>query len=74
LRKGDIQHLKLTGPTGQQIASATQPPLDNNKAQYMVFVGKKMPAAGWPAGEYVADYKVVREGQVVLEKKFSLQL
>ena len=74
LRKGDVQRLSLAGPDGQRITDSAAPPLDNNKAQYMMFAGKKRPGSEWPAGEYVATYGVTRAGQVVLEKRFSLKL
>jgi hypothetical protein len=74
LRKGDVQELTLTGPDGQKLAGTTPKPLDRNKAQYMMFVGKKKPSGDWPAGEYVARYTVTRDGRVALEKMFSLQL
>jgi hypothetical protein len=74
LRKGDTQQLALLGPDGVALAEAAQPPLDNNKAQYMMFVGKKKPAGGWPEGQYTANYSVLREGQKVLEKQFGIRL
>jgi hypothetical protein len=74
LRKGDVQELTMTAPGGQRLAQSTREPLDNNKAQYMMFIGKKKPSGEWPAGEYVAHYSVKRDGKVALEKTFKLQL
>ena len=72
LRKGDIQHLTLTSPSGEVLADSARSPLDNNKAQYMMFIGKKNRTALWPAGEYLARYTVTREDRVTIEKKFTL--
>lgn len=72
LRKGDIQHLTLTSPNGEILADTARPPLDNNKAQYMMFIGKKNRTALWPAGEYLARYTVTREDRVAIQKKFTL--
>ena len=49
-------------------------PLDRSKAQWLVFVGKRAPPGGWPAGVYRADYSVLRNGQVVLSRRFDLRL
>jgi hypothetical protein len=42
---------------------------DRNKAQYMLFVGKKAPAGGWPKGNYHAEVKIMRDGKLALEAK-----
>jgi hypothetical protein len=42
--------------------------LDHDKAQYMLFAGKKRPAAGWPAGEYIAPTTVTRGGTPVIDR------
>lgn len=73
LRKGDVQALAVTGPAGERFAETTARPLDNNKAQVSLWVGRKRRGAEWPAGEYVAHYSVNRDGRVVLEKTFSLR-
>jgi murein DD-endopeptidase MepM/ murein hydrolase activator NlpD len=74
LRKGDEQRLRVRDPDGKDIAKAAMPPLDNNKAQYMMFTGAKRRSPEWPPGEYVADYEVTRDGRVVVHKTFRLTL
>jgi hypothetical protein len=74
LQKGDVQRLTVTGPNGEKLAETTRQPLDNNKAQYILYVGKKKGASEWPAGEYVATYSVTREGRAALEKTFKIRL
>src|SRR5712691_1551973 len=72
LKMGDVQRLSLRGPDDQVIADHTEKPLDRDKAQVMLFAGRKRPPAGWPAGIYRATYNVTRDGQLVLERSFEL--
>jgi hypothetical protein len=72
LRRGDIQHLSLAAPDRTILADHAAPPLDRNKAQSLVFAGKRRQSASWAAGTYDAHYTVSRDGAVVLERQFSL--
>jgi hypothetical protein len=72
LKTGDVQRLSLRAPDGRSIADQTAKPLDRDKAQVMLFVGKKRPAAGWLPGTYRASYTVTQNGQVALEEKLEL--
>lgn len=74
LEVGDRVEIVLTGPGGASLASATAPPLDHDKAQYINLVGKKRPAGGWPAGVYTAQVRVFRAGAVVLERRIQTTL
>src|SRR5258705_10747421 len=74
LKTDDVQRLSIRGPDDKVFADVTDKPLDRSKAQYMLFVGKKRPPSGWPAGAYRATYTVTRDGQVVLEHSFGLSL
>lgn len=74
LKGGDRPTLTLSGPDGAVLARADGAPLDRSKAQWLVFVGKRAPPGGWPAGVYRADYSVLRNGQVVLSRRFDLRL
>jgi hypothetical protein len=74
LRAGDIQQLTLFGPNGEQLSTAAEQPLERSKAQYMMFVGRKAPVSGWPAGEYRAEYVVKRAGQVAVSRSFHLRM
>jgi murein DD-endopeptidase MepM/ murein hydrolase activator NlpD len=70
LKAGDVQRLSLVGPDKQIIADNTEKPLDRDKAQILLFTGKKRPPGGWPAGRYQATYNVSRNGQIELERLF----
>ncbi|MBP8245798.1 MAG: M23 family metallopeptidase [Phenylobacterium sp.] len=72
LKRGDIQEVTLTGPAGEVLAHSRLPPLDQDKAQYLVYVGKKRPAVGWSKGAYTADYTVIRGGEPALRRAYRL--
>jgi hypothetical protein len=74
LEIGDTLQIVLTGPGGATLADGTTKPLDHDKAQYISFVGKKRPAAGWPRGVYVAQVRVHRKGAVVLQRQVQATL
>jgi hypothetical protein len=72
LKEGDVQRLKVLAPDGSVIAESAAPPLDNNKAQVMIFAGRKRPKSGWPAGTYSATYEVTRGGATALQETFAI--
>ena len=67
LEAGDVQRFVLQGPGGAVLAETTAQPLNHDKAQQLLFIGRgHAPATGWPAGEYRATYSVSRDGRIVL--------
>lgn len=74
LQGGDVQILSLAAPDGTILSENRAQPLDRNKAQWLIFAGKKRPAAGWPAGRYAAHYVVTRGGKTVIEQRFAVVL
>jgi hypothetical protein len=74
LEKGDVLELSLMAPGGAVLAKNQLPPLDRDKAQYFILVGKKRPATGWPAGSYSAQFRVQRAGRVAVERQFAVRL
>ncbi|UPJ54656.1 M23 family metallopeptidase [Bradyrhizobium sp. 200] len=74
LKTGDAQRFAITDPLGNVIAENRAPQLQTNKAQFMLFTGRKRPATGWERGTYKATYVVERDGQVVLKKDMELTL
>jgi Peptidase family M23 len=74
LKTGDAQHLAIQDAAGKIIAENRVPQLQTNKAQYMLFTGRKRPSTGWERGPYKATYVVERDGRVVLTKDMELTL
>ena len=74
LRAGDTQSLTVTDPAGAVMSNSTLPALDRNKAQYLLYSGRKRPPGGWVKGQYSARYTLKRQGRVVAEKAFSFTL
>lgn len=72
LEAGDEVGVTLTGPEGELAQNAIT--LDRNKAQYMLFAGKKRPDAGWPAGRYTAGLTVSRQGETVISDERVLMV
>lgn len=73
LKAGDVQHFKITGPTGAVLTDKTFDPIDGPKAQNALYIGKKRPGETWPKGRYDAIYEVVRDGESVTKERFSVQ-
>ncbi|MFE1599496.1 M23 family metallopeptidase [Methylobacterium sp. ID0610] len=74
LDTGDVQSLVVRTPDGRVLSAGRQPPLAKPRAQSLMFVGKKRPAGGWPAGTYVATFSLLRAGRSVAEHSFSVRL
>ena len=72
LKRGDVQRLSVTGPDGRFIADHTERPLDRDKAQVMLFTGRKRPPLGWDSGNYRANYRVIRDSEILLEQSFEV--
>ena len=74
LKAGDVQWFAVRNPAGSVIAENRAAPLESNKAQVLLFTGKKRPASGWEQGTYKATYVVERDGQVVLKRDLEFTL
>ncbi|MEZ0168904.1 M23 family metallopeptidase [Microvirga sp. TS319] len=74
LKGGDVQSLTLFDTDGKPLARNTAPPLDRDKAQWMMFAGVKQPAGGFRPGLYRAIYRVERDGKPAIEQAFGVSL
>lgn len=74
LESGDYQLLNVTAPDGSTLAENRAPPLDRNKAQWLIFAGKKRQASAWPTGRYTARYQLIRKGKAVIDRRFGITL
>ena len=73
-KAGDIQKLQVATPDGRILVESSTKPLDRDKAQVMIFVGKKAPTGGWPRGVYRATYTISHDNIVVLDRSFTTEL
>lgn len=74
LKAGDVQTITLRAPGGVVLAHTESTPLDGNKAQWLLFIGKRRTVAEWPLGTYDAEYSVRRDGATALSKRFDFDL
>lgn len=74
LQGGDRPTLTLTGPDGTVLARSEGATLDRNKAQWLLYAGKRAPPGGWEDGRYQANYTVIRDGRTVLYRSFDVTL
>ena len=72
LSAGDTISVTLKGPG--KVSAENSVTLDRNKAQYLLFAGKKRPPGDWPAGDYVGSVTVMNGGQVRLAKEWQALL
>lgn len=75
LKEGDIEKIELTGPAGFEPVGNVGKPLDNDKAQTMLFVGRPAKDKPLPAGEYQGRYQIERNGVPVLDisRRFTVE-
>jgi hypothetical protein len=71
LQKGDVVEIELN--KDRQNLSRNKVTLDRNKAQFLVFAGKKSPDQGWSEGTYDALLKVVRGGLTLISQRNSIE-
>lgn len=71
LDTGDVQTLRLTAPDGSTLAERVLPPLERPRAQSLIFVGRRVPAGGWPPGPYRARFTVARGTGIALASEWS---
>lgn len=74
LRAGDVEEMEVTGPDGRIWSQARGETLPGDRAQQMLFSGRRLRDAGWPGGRYTARYRVLAGGEVVLEHRIALSL
>lgn len=73
LLPGDAVELDLKGPDGVSLARHRAQPRQRWRAQDVIYVGKRRPAAGWPRGVYVADYRIWRAGRVAASRRTQIR-
>lgn len=69
---GDEVSIAITGPEDFFVSQTFS--LDRNRALYFRASGKRLRADRWPAGDYVAAFTIVRDGQQVASTQASITL
>jgi Peptidase family M23 len=72
LKVGDKVSVLLDGPENISVQNSVT--LDRNKAQYLLFAGKKPKGNQWPAGDYRAHFEVLRGDTLVIAKDWRVTL
>ena len=72
LRRSDVQRLSITAPDGGTFVDQTEKPLERDKAQVLLFVGRKRPSDCLKSGHHRADELVTREARTVLQRTFEV--
>jgi Peptidase family M23 len=72
LSAGDTINVTLKGPGN--VSAENSVTLDRNKAQYLLFAGKKRPQGGWPAGTYRGRVTVTNGAEVRLKREWQAEL
>jgi len=70
LQAGDVQEVVIEGPEGLFVETRTDP-LDRKKAAFIMYAGRRARDGAFPAGRYVARYRLYRGAEVVIEASHS---
>ena len=60
VHKDDRFLVAIDGPGGKQVVHQASPPIPRDQARRFVFIGKRTPPEGWPAGDYQGTVQLVR--------------
>ena len=72
LQGGDVIDVKVAY-AGKTVAENSEK-LERNKAQFMLFVGKKPPPGGWLEGTYTCTVEVIRDGKPALKASRTMEV
>ena len=72
LKRGDKINVSFYGPENISIQNSVT--LDRNKAQYLLFAGKKPKGNQWPAGNYRGHFEVSRGNASIIAKDWFATL
>ncbi|MBX9616728.1 MAG: M23 family metallopeptidase, partial [Caulobacteraceae bacterium] len=74
LQAGDVEELVVTGPDGRVWSEVRGQRLTGDRAQQMVFTGRRLRTEAWPGGAWTARYRVRAGDAVVLEHRIDIRL
>jgi hypothetical protein len=64
--------LILEGPTGIMLDKTVL--IEKNTAQLFRAIGRKLPKAGWPVGNYFGSVSLLRDGKVISTEKTKISV
>ena len=73
LRDGDRLIMQLMGPDRVALVNY-EDKIEDNKATWFQFVGKRLTEDSWSEGTYVGVYRVMRDGAAVIDKQFTIDI
>lgn len=73
LKAGDVQIVTLTDPAGRIDTNKVEP-LERAKASYVMYTGHRRPQSGWQNGTYSGRYRVIRDGEVIIDISINQEL
>ncbi|WP_420326510.1 M23 family metallopeptidase [Mameliella sp.] len=66
-RPGDVLTISAQSPDGREVFRQAIT-LDSDQVSQMRALGRKAPASGWPAGEYLGRARLTRDGKVIAHR------
>lgn len=73
VRIGDALMIRITGPDGAEIITATHE-MERNRATEFRAAGRRTPSEGWPPGRYEATAQLVRDGRIIDETRGQMRI
>lgn len=70
IRAGDRQEIVITGPDDEIVTDNIQD-IKKSKVNWLSYAGKKRPKSGWLPGTYLGVYRLLRDGDVIIEKSLK---
>ena len=72
LKAGDELHMLLEGPSGRLAERSLV--LDRDKAEFVQFLGIRIPQAGLPSGHYAVNAQLKRAGNSLWNERSEAEL
>jgi murein DD-endopeptidase MepM/ murein hydrolase activator NlpD len=70
---GDVERMSISGPDPLQNLSSEKT-INQSALSWFSFSGKQKPENGWRAGDYRADYQLLREGKTIATWQADVKL
>lgn len=74
LRSGDQQTMSILTPNGDLLARNAPNLLTRNKAQTLIYIGRKRPKKGWIKGTYTGRYRIIRSGKPIAAVEMKVEI